>query len=41
MPDPDNEGPITGQDVIYEDLRPICILKETEGDDDYDTWFEY
>jgi hypothetical protein len=41
-PDPDNSGPLSGRDVLYEDLREICVFKQTEGDrHNYDLWFNY
>lgn len=29
-PDPDLEGPLTGRMVVQENLRQICIAKQTE-----------
>lgn len=35
-PDPDEEGPLTGNDILYEDLRQACLWKESK-----DLWFAY
>jgi len=35
-PDPDKEGPLTGKDVILEDLRQMCIWKLSKG-----LWWQY
>lgn len=35
-PDPDDEGPLTGADIIYEDLRQACIWQNSQQ-----TWWEY
>jgi len=35
-PDPDDEGPLTGSDIVYEDLRQACIWKNNQR-----TWWEY
>jgi len=41
-PDPDNSGPLTGRDVLYEDLREICVFKQAdENKHKYDMWFNY
>ncbi|CAG9311672.1 unnamed protein product [Blepharisma stoltei] len=40
-PDPDGNGPRTGRDVVIENLRQICIYKQTENDQDYSLWFKY
>mmetsp|Transcript_8103 Transcript_8103/g.19274 ORF Transcript_8103/g.19274 Transcript_8103/m.19274 type:complete len:499 (-) Transcript_8103:102-1598(-) len=48
--DPDGTGPITGRDVIDEDLRQMCLWKLTSDMEDQEdvgrerfsgTWFEY
>jgi PA domain len=39
--DPDGEGPLTGRDVMMEDLRQICLYKETSYRNDYKLWFDY
>jgi hypothetical protein len=38
-PDPDLSGPLTGRDVLYEDLREICVFQQTKHN--YDDWFDY
>jgi len=35
-PDPDDEGPLTGADIVYEGLRQACIWKNSQK-----TWWEY
>lgn len=39
-PDPDGAGRLTGRDVLYEDLRQICIY-QTVKSSGYHKWFEY
>ena len=33
--DPDNNGILTGRDIVKEDLRSVCIWKETESEPNY------
>lgn len=41
-PDPDLNGPLTGRDVLKEDLREICVYKQAlEAKHSYDVWFDY
>lgn len=35
--DPDGNGPLMGRDVIFEDLRQLCIINQT----DVTMWFDY
>lgn len=39
--DPDGAGPLTGRDVLMEDLRQICIFQEAKKQDTYSLWFDY
>jgi hypothetical protein len=39
--DPDGFGPITGRDVLMENLREICIFQKTIEKDNYSLWFDY
>jgi hypothetical protein len=40
-PDPDQSGPLTGRDIVLEDLRQLCVYQLTEIDKNYKTWFNY
>lgn len=40
-PDPDDRGPLTGRDILLEDLRQICIYKKYTKGDTYSTWTDY
>ena len=41
-PDPDGEGALTGQDVVKEDLRQICLLMlSLKRFSSYSLWFDY
>lgn len=39
--DPDNEGILTGRDVMYEDLRQMCLYKYLRYNKSYNKWFKY
>ena len=39
--DPDGPGPLSGRDVLMEDLRQICIFKEAGKQKTYSMWFDY
>lgn len=39
--DPDGDGPNTGRDIVYENLRQLCVYRQTESKDDYAIWFNY
>lgn len=39
--DPDQDGPLTGRDIVLEDLRLICVYRQTSPDKDYERWFTY
>ena len=39
--DPDNNGILTGRDIVKEDMRSLCIWKETDSKPNYDLWFDY
>ena len=39
--DPDQDGLLTGKDIVMEDLRLICIFRQTASDVNYDKWFNY
>lgn len=39
-PDPDEDGVLTGRDVMFEDLRQLCIYK-LYSKNDYKQWFHY
>lgn len=38
-PDPDDIGPLTGRDILYEDLRQICIWKQFGKNQNI--WWDY
>lgn len=40
-PDPDGTGPYNGRDVMLEDLRQLCVFKQTENEESYETYFKY
>lgn len=40
-PDPDQDGPLTGRDIVLEDLRQLCVFKQTEREKNYKVWFDY
>ena len=39
--DPDQDGRLTGRDIVMEDLRLICVFKQTADDVNYNKWFDY
>jgi len=39
--DPDGAGPLSGRDVLLEDLRQICIFQEATKQETYSLWFDY
>jgi hypothetical protein len=39
--DPDGNGDRTGRDVMYEDLRQLCIYQQARSSSDYSLWFRY
>ena len=40
-PDPDGVGPAKGRDVLYEDLRQLCVFNVTYTDPTYARWLDY
>ena len=40
-PDPDGSGPLSGRNVLLEDLREICVLQSISREDNYRKWFDY
>jgi hypothetical protein len=40
-PDPDYDGPNSGRDIIYENLRQLCIYKGTSRKPNPNLWWQY
>ena len=40
-PDPDYWGPRTGREIVMEDLRQLCIYKQTRDEEDENIWWDY
>jgi len=39
--DPDQDGRLTGRDIVMEDLRLMCIFEQTKNEVNFDKWFNY